>query len=129
MKSPYPKRRRAPSIVRNFWIYRRLVAAAFVLGMILWFVWVNGSPVTVSFPFRLGSLNSTAGLLILLSALVGSVATLLLVGVFFALRSIRGTHRDDDRDKPAPTPRHVDDELPPAGYAARASADPPRDPH
>ncbi len=128
MKSPYPKRRRAPSIVRNFWIYRRLVAAAFVLGIILWFVWVNSSPVTISFPFRLGTFNSTAGLLILLSALVGSVATLLLVAVFFAIRSTRGPRGDDDRDEHAPAHRPDDDELPPPNYAARAAAEAPREP-
>src|SRR5262252_1732122 len=71
MASPYKRRR--PSIVRNFWVYRRVVGLAMVLGLMLWFIWANNAPVTVSFPFRLGTLTSTTGLVILLSALVGSV--------------------------------------------------------
>ena len=49
--------------------------SALVLGLMLWFIWANNEPVTVAFPFRLGQLTSTVGVVILLSALVGSVAT------------------------------------------------------
>ena len=52
MASPYKRRR--PSLVRNFWVYRKLIALAMVLGLMLWFIWANNAPVTVSFPFRLG---------------------------------------------------------------------------
>ena len=68
-------KRRRPSIVRNFWVYRRLVALAMVLGLMLWFIWANNAPATVAFPFGLGKFESTIGLVILLSSLVGSVAT------------------------------------------------------
>ena len=53
--SPYKRRR--PSIVRNFWVYRRLVGLAVVLGLMLWFIWANNAPVTVAFPFGLGTLH------------------------------------------------------------------------
>ena len=32
---PYEYKRRRPSIIRNFWVYRRLIGTAFLLGMIL----------------------------------------------------------------------------------------------
>src|SRR4029079_15250116 len=73
--SPYKGRK--PSLVKNFWIYRRLIALAFVLGLMLWFIWANDATVTVAFPFGLGKWTSTTGLVILLSALVGSVVTAL----------------------------------------------------
>ncbi|HEX8202077.1 MAG TPA: hypothetical protein VF590_16500, partial [Isosphaeraceae bacterium] len=85
-----PYRRRRPSLILNLWIYRYLVAAALVLGLLLWFVWINNAAVTVFFPFGLGQLNSTAGVVILLSALAGSVVTLLVVALLMALRKIRG---------------------------------------
>ena len=70
MTSPYKRRR--PSIIRNFFVHRRLVALAMVLGLMLWFIWANNQAVTVAFPFRLGSLSSSLGLVILASALVGA---------------------------------------------------------
>src|SRR5580704_1415021 len=65
-------KRRRPSLVRNFWVYRRLVGLAMVLGLMLWFIWANNAKVTVFFPFGLGTYESRLGLIILLSALVGS---------------------------------------------------------
>src|SRR5579871_941850 len=81
MASPYKRRR--PSIVRNFWVYRRLVGLAMVLGLMLWFIWANNAEVTVAFPFGLGTLKSTTGLVILLSALVGSIVTALAMTLVF----------------------------------------------
>ena len=60
MTSPY--KRRKPSILRNFWVYRWLVMVAVVLGLLLWFVWTNNEKVTIAFPFRLGQVTSTTGL-------------------------------------------------------------------
>ncbi len=92
MASPYKRRR--PALVRNFWIYRRLVGLALVLGLLLWFIWANNEKVTVAFPFRLGTFQSTTGMVILLSALVGSVATALTMTVAFAWHRVRsGTAR------------------------------------
>ena len=71
----YEYKRRRPSIIRNFWVYRRLIGTAVLLGLMLWFISANHDPVTVAFPFGLGKLTSTTGIVILLSALVGSVTT------------------------------------------------------
>ena len=100
MASPYKRRR--PSIVRNFWVYRRLVGLAMVLGLMLWFIWANDAAVTVAFPFGLGTLESTTGLVILLSALVGSVMTALTMTLVLAWRRVRsgGTRTADDEDTP-----------------------------
>ena len=68
---PYEYKRRRPSIIRNFWVYRRLIGTAILLGLMLWFISANDAQVTVAFPFGLGKLNSTIGMVILLSALVG----------------------------------------------------------
>jgi uncharacterized integral membrane protein len=115
MASPYKRRR--PSILRNFWVYRRLVLVALVLGLLLWFIWANNEKVTVAFPFRLGTLQSTTGMIILLSALVGSVATALTMTVAFAWHRVRSgsTRADDMETNPLP------DDRPPADYAAKAS--------
>ena len=85
----YQYKRRRPSIIRNFWVYRRLIGMAMLLGLMLWFIWANDKPATVAFPFGLGKLESTIGMVILLSALVGSVMTILATTVFFALRRLR----------------------------------------
>jgi uncharacterized integral membrane protein len=115
MNTPYKRRR--PSLVRNFWVYRRLVGLAIVLGLMLWFIWDNNNKVEVHFPFNLWTLRTTTGLLSLLSALVGSVVTALAMAVFFALRQVQASNErhPDQVDSPLP------DDRPPAGYASKAS--------
>lgn len=110
----YQYKRRRPSIIRNFWIYRRLIGSAAILGVLLWFIWVNDAPVTVAFPFRLGTFGSTVGVIILLSALAGSLITILVMTVFFALRRIRNPHNPPD-------PREAEDldDRPPSDYASK----------
>ena len=117
----YPYKRRKPSIVRNFWVYRRVVGLAMVLGLMLWFIWANNDPVTVSFPFRLGKLTSTTGLVILLSALVGSAATALTMTLIFTVRKAQAPpgKPTDLEENP------LTDDRPPADYAAKASETPP----
>jgi uncharacterized integral membrane protein len=112
--SPYKRRR--PSIVRNFWIYRRLVGLAVVLGLMLWFIWANNAPVTVAFPFGLGKLSSSIGLVILLSALVGSIATALTMTLIYAWTRVHAPG-----SKPHDEESSLADDLPPADYAAKAS--------
>lgn len=112
MASPY--RRRKPSLLRNFWVYRRLVLLALVLGLLLWFIWANGGLVTVAFPFRLGQVSSSVGVIILTSALVGSVTTLLMTTLHGAIHARRASRTSDTPEKGPP-----DDDLPPPGYAAR----------
>jgi uncharacterized integral membrane protein len=114
---PSPYKGRKPSIVRNFWIYRRLIALAFVLGLMLWFIWANDATVTVAFPFGLGVLTSTTGLVILLSALVGSVVTALAMTLFWTLRRAQGTPAKPDEDVATPLP----DDRPPSDYAAKTT--------
>ena len=114
MASPYKRRKR--SLVRNFWVYRRLVALAVVLGLMLWFVLTNNERVTIAFPFGLGDFQSTTGLVILLSAMVGSLATALTLTLIWAIRRGR-FDRDEEPDQPS-RPVIVDD-LPPPDYAAK----------
>lgn len=120
---PYEYKRRRPSIIRNFWVYRRLIGTAILLGLMLWFIWANDAQVTVAFPFGLGKLTSTVGILMLLSALVGSVATMLVTTVVIALRRIRRTHMSQDQstsqDQPKPTNLPAD--RPPRDYAAKTT--------
>jgi len=115
MASAYYKRRRRRSLVRNLWVYRRLVALAIVLGLILWFVVTNNERVTIAFPFGLGNFRSTTGLVILLSALVGSLATALALTVYWAIRKARA----EPDDPPPPGRSPVVDDLPPPDYAAK----------
>lgn len=111
----YQYRRRRPSIIRNFWVYRRLIGTAALLGLMLWFIWANDDSVTVAFPFRLGTIQSGLGIVILLSALCGSVLTLLGMTVFFALRKMRASHGGAD---PVDAP-DLDDDRPPPDYASK----------
>jgi uncharacterized integral membrane protein len=119
MASPYKRRR--PSLVRNFWVYRRLVGLAVLLGLLLWFIWANKTPVVVSFPFGLGNFQSTSGLVILLSALFGSVTTALVMTLVYAWRRVQGPggRATDVVDTP------LADDRPPPDYAAKASEQPP----
>lgn len=115
MASPYKRRR--PSIVRNLWLYRRVVVAAMVLGLMLWFIWANGETVTVSFPFGLGKFTSRTGLVILLSALVGSLITALIFTMFFAVKRIQSTNTKEGNEISSAPP----DDRPPPDYAAKAT--------
>jgi uncharacterized integral membrane protein len=114
---PYEYKRRRPSIIRNFWVYRRLIGTAVLLGLMLWFIMVNHEQVTVQFPFGLGKLTSTTGIVILLSALVGSVATILVTTVIFAIRRVRRVQNPQD------PPKTTDSiaERPPTDYAAKTT--------
>jgi uncharacterized integral membrane protein len=120
---PYEYKRRRPSILRNFWVYRRLIGTAILLGLMLWFIWANGEQVTVAFPFGLGKLTSTTGVVILLSALVGSVATILVTTAVIAIKRIRRTQTSQDQASGQEQPRStsVPAERPPADYAAKTS--------
>ena len=37
----YQYKRRRLAISRNFWVYRRLIGAAVLLGLLLQFIWAN----------------------------------------------------------------------------------------
>lgn len=113
MGSPY-KRRRA-SLVRNLWVYRRLVLVALVLGLLLWFIRANNENVTIAFPFGLGQVFSTTGIIILTSFLVGAVTSVLVTTLLWAIRVRRSQKTTDGPDKGG-----IDDDLPPPDYAAKA---------
>lgn len=115
MPSPYYKRRKR-SLIRNLWVYRRLVALAVVVGLLLWFVLTNNERVTIAFPFGMGNFQSTTGLVILLSAMVGSFVTALTMTLLWALRKARVEH-DDEPETPVKPVKDVD--LPPPDYAAK----------
>ena len=114
MASPYKRRKR--SLVRNLWVYRRLVGLAIVVGLLLWFVLTNNAQVKISFPFGVGPYESTTGLVILLSALVGSILTAVGMTLFLAIRKAR-LDRDEAPEKPSRSP--MGDDLPPSDYAAK----------
>jgi uncharacterized integral membrane protein len=114
---PYQYKRRRPSIIRNFWVYRRLIGSAIMLGLMLWFIWANDAAVTVAFPFRLGHLNSTVGVVILLSASFGSLLTFLIMTLVMTMRRIRGPQGTPDQ----PTTNHLDQDRPPPDYAAKTT--------
>jgi uncharacterized integral membrane protein len=115
MAPVYPYKRRRPSLVKNLWIYRRLVGLAMILGLLLWFIWANNAAVQIFLPFGMGSLSSTTGMVILLSALAGSVMTALLMTVYLAIRRSRsGAARADLIQATA-----IADDRPPSDYAAK----------
>ncbi|HWT81482.1 MAG TPA: DUF1049 domain-containing protein [Candidatus Methylomirabilis sp.] len=113
----YQYKRLRPSIIRNLWVYRRLVGSAILLGLMLWFIWANDTPVTVAFPFRLGLLNSTLGVVILLSAIVGSLTTVLIMTVVRTARKIRGPQSSPVSQNP----NELANDLPPPDYAAKTT--------
>src|SRR4051812_19848923 len=114
MASPYKRRR--PALIRNFWVYRNLIAVAAVLGVVLSFVWTNYTNVVVVFPFGLGKIESKTGIVILLSAAAGSLATLLAMAVIVALRRIKWAPGRDEDDTPA-----LPDDRPPTDYASKTT--------
>jgi uncharacterized integral membrane protein len=113
----YQYKRRRPSIIRNFWVYRRLIGAAVLLGLMLWFIWANNQQVTVAFPFGLGKLTSSLGIVMLLTALVSSVATVLVTTLVLALRRLRTAQAPQDQANP----NELIDDRPPPGYAAKTT--------
>ena len=116
MSSPYKRRR--PLILRRLWMSRYLIAAAFVLGVTLWFIFSNRAEVSVAFPFGLGTISSKLGIVILLSFVAGALTAGLALTVYFAVRKLRGdSTRDANNDPPAALP----DDRPPTDYAAKTS--------
>jgi uncharacterized integral membrane protein len=116
----YQYRRRRPSIIRNFWVYRRLIGSAILMGLMLWFIWANDAAVTVAFPFRLGSYNSSLGIVILLSAMFGSLITLLIMTVVRALKRLR-VPQQQSSTPPSRASNYLDEDRPPPDYASKTT--------
>ena len=116
MSSPY--KRRKPLILRRLWMSRYLIAAAFVLGVTLWFIFSNRAEVSVAFPFGLATIKSMLGIVILLSFVAGSLTTALAMTVFFAVRKLRGDPTREELVNPA---AKLPDDRPPNDYAAKTT--------
>jgi uncharacterized integral membrane protein len=91
-----------PQMIRNLWIYRRLLALAVLLGVALFFVLSNREPVKVSFPF-LGGIDSTSGIVMLVSAALGAAVCWLVMTFRHAMREARG-QRVESTEKSAASP-------------------------
>jgi uncharacterized integral membrane protein len=76
-------------VLRNLWVARRLVAAAVVLGVLLWFIVINSQSATVYFPFGLGSPTASIGIIVLVSAVAGSIVTGLIMTILWAWKRYR----------------------------------------
>ncbi len=116
MVGPY-KRRKSAGLIRTFWVYRRLIGAAIVLGILLWFVLYNNQQVTIYFPFGLGQPTSSIGIVILLSAATGSLITALVTTIVLAWRHYRIVKADEENEPPQDLP----DERPPSDYASKTT--------
>jgi len=91
-----------PQMVRNLWIYRRLLALAVLLGVALFFVLSNREKVKVSFPF-LGGIDSTSGIVMLVSAALGAAVCWLVMTFRHAMREARD-QRSELAENPAESP-------------------------
>ena len=78
-----------PRMIRNLWIYRRVLLLAVVLGLVASFVWSNNEPVKISFPLVRLEISSTSGLVMLVSAALGAGATWLVLTFRLAVQSAR----------------------------------------
>lgn len=92
-----------PQMIRNLWIYRRLLALAVLLGVALFFVLSNLEPVKVSFPF-LGEIVSRSGIVMLVSAALGAVVCWLVMTFRHAMREARA-QRARAVDTPTQSPK------------------------
>jgi uncharacterized integral membrane protein len=81
-----------PQMVRNLWIYRRVVLLAVLLGIVVAFVFTNNQEVRVKFPFFLGELTSTSGVIMLVSAALGATACWVLLTLRRAWEEAKEQH-------------------------------------
>ncbi len=94
-----------PQMIRNLWIYRRLLGLAVLLGVVLFFVVSNRATVDVTFPL-IGKFESSVGLVMLASAALGAVVTWLVMTFRHAWREAkceRETASDGTPAAPRPT--------------------------
>jgi uncharacterized integral membrane protein len=91
-----------PQMIRNLWIYRRVIALAVLLGVIGGFVWANKDPLEVRFPL-LGKIQSSAGVVMLVSVALGAAGTWL---VMMIRRTLQSAHeaRGEPAHRVAPDP-------------------------
>ena len=77
-----------PQMIRNLWIYRRVLLLAVLLGLVASFVWSNRKPIEVSFLIFTIS-DASAGVVMLVSAALGAGATWLVLTFRYAVQSAR----------------------------------------
>ncbi len=111
MSQQHPSKR---NILRTLWISRRLVAAALLVGTLLWFILTNNQNVTVYMPFGLGQVGSSVGIIVLASALVGAAASALILTVAWALRRYHYNPKTQGE-----VTQHIPTDRPPDDYAAQ----------
>lgn len=119
--------RRRASLPRTFWVYRWLIALAMVLGLILWFIVINRQAVTVYFPFGIGKIDSSTGVVILLSTFGGSVVTALMTGLVLTIRRHRHPGGASFFSKLEPI-SELPEDRPPPDYAVKATEGFPESP-
>ena len=110
-----------PRMIRNLWIYRRLIALAVLLGVALSFVVSNGETVKVTFPL-IGSIESRSGIVMLVSAALGAAVSWLVMTVRHALREALGRPEPPGLDQ-ATTPGKAE----PAGEAGEQESEGPQE--
>jgi uncharacterized integral membrane protein len=84
-----------PKMLRNLWVYRRLLALAVLLGVALYFVLSNNEEVKVSFPI-LGTIVSTSGIVMLVSAGLGAAVCWLVMTFRQAMREARSQRTESE---------------------------------
>jgi uncharacterized integral membrane protein len=94
-----------PRMLRNLWVYRRLLALALMMGIALSFVVQNRVALKVTFPF-LGEIDSTSGIVMLASAALGAVACWLVMTFRHALREARGQKGEPEPPASLRSPEH-----------------------
>ena len=98
-----------PRMIRNLWIYRRVLVLAVLLGIAASFVMSNSEPVKVSFPLVRLEISSTSGLVMLVSAALGAGATWLVLTFRHAVQSAREQkfRSGEQPEKPPPEVQRV----------------------
>ncbi len=71
----------------------------------------------MAFPFGVAKIASSTGVVILVSFMAGSLATVLVFSVFFAIRKIRTSQYPQD----PPNQNDLASDRPPADYAAKTT--------
>ena len=88
-----------PRMIRNLWIYRRFLALTLLLVVACSFLVSNWKPVKVSFLF-LGEIDSTSGIVMLVSAGSGAAVCWLIMTFRRAWREARGQRTISEQPSP-----------------------------
>jgi uncharacterized integral membrane protein len=104
------------NLLQTLWISRRIVGAALLVGTLLWFIVTNNQGVTVHLPFGLGHPSASVGIVVLVSAIIGSIATVLIMTLVWAWRRYRHSPKSSRESL-----QKIPDERPPANYATGAT--------